>query len=386
MSTNSPGNSALSNGRNPQLAALAKLGQSVWYDNLSRDVLRSGELKGLVEAGVLGLTSNPSIFKKAIADSHDYDAAMAPLAKKGFNSEQITEELMCEDVAAAADLLRPIYEASHGEDGCASIEVSPNLAADAAGTVEAARRIWKKLSRPNIMVKIPGTKECIPAIRTALEEGININVTLLFSDAAYITVAQTYIDALSARAAKGLPIDRIASVASFFVSRVDAIIEKQLGELQKSGKVTAAQAQEVFAKVGVANSRLAYTSFQKLFSGSHWQSLVAKGGRVQRPLWASTGTKNPTLSPVLYVEELAGPHTVNTMPPQTLKALMQSATISNNLTASRAECEVVIEKVKKLGIDWNGALATLERDGVQLFKDAYRDLLAAVEEKKGKVA
>jgi transaldolase len=386
MSTNSPGNSALSNGRNPQLAALAKLGQSVWYDNLSRDVLRSGELKGLVEAGVLGLTSNPSIFKKAIADSHDYDAAMAPLAKKGLNSEQITEELMCEDVAAAADLLRPIYEASHGEDGCASIEVSPNLAADAAGTVEAARRIWKKLARPNIMVKIPGTKECIPAIRTALEEGININVTLLFSDAAYITVAQTYIDALSARAAKGLPIDKIASVASFFVSRVDAIIEKQIGELQKSGKVTAAQALEVFAKVGVANSRLAYTSFQRLFSGSHWQSLVAKGGRVQRPLWASTGTKNPTLSPVLYVEELAGPHTVNTMPPQTLKALMQSASISNNLTASRAECEAVIEKVKKLGVDWNGALATLERDGVQLFKDAYRDLLAAVEEKKGKVA
>jgi transaldolase len=386
MSTNSPGNSALSNGRNPQLAALAKLGQSVWYDNLSRDVLRSGELKGLVAAGVLGLTSNPSIFKKAIADSHDYDAAMAPLAKKELNSEQITEELMCEDVAAAADLLRPIYEASHGEDGCASIEVSPNLAADAAGTVEAARRIWKKLARPNIMVKIPGTKECIPAIRTALEEGININVTLLFSDAAYITVAQTYIDALSARAAKGLPIDKIASVASFFVSRVDAIIEKQIGELQKSGKVTAAQAQEVFAKVGIANSRLAYTSFQKLFSGSHWQSLVAKGGRVQRPLWASTGTKNPTLSPVLYVEELAGPHTVNTMPPQTLKALMQSASISNNLTASRAECEAVIEKVKKLGIDWNGALATLERDGVQLFKDAYRDLLAAVEEKKGKVA
>lgn len=371
---------------NPQLSALAKLGQSVWYDNLSRDVLRSGELKSLLDAGVLGLTSNPSIFKKSIADSNDYDAAMAPFAKKGLSSEQITEELMCEDVAAAADLMRPIYEASHGVDGCASIEVSPNLAADAAGTIEAAKRLWKKLARPNIMVKIPGTKECIPAIRACLEEGININVTLLFSDAAYVTVAQTYIDALSARASKGLPVDRIGSVASFFVSRVDALVEKQIGELQKAGKVTEAQAKEVFAKVGIANSKLAYTSFQKLFSGPAWQSLVGKGARVQRPLWASTGTKNPTLSPVLYVEGLAGPHTVNTMPPQTLKALMESAKISDHLTASRSECEAVIQKVKSLGINWEALLAKLETDGVQLFKDAYRDLLAAVDEKKVKVA
>lgn len=371
---------------NPQLAALAKLGQSVWYDNLSRDVLKTGELKSIVEAGVLGLTSNPTIFKKAIADSHDYDAAIAPLAKRGMNAEQITEELMCEDVAAAADLLRPIYDASHGVDGCASIEVSPNLASDSKATLEAARRLWKKLSRPNVMVKIPGTKECIPAIRAALEEGININITLLFSDTAYVTVAQTYIDALSARASKGLPIDRIASVASFFVSRVDAIVEKKIGELQAANKVSAAQAQEVFAKVGIANSRLAYTSFQKLFSGTAWQALVGKGARVQRPLWASTGTKNATLSPVLYVEELAGPHTVNTMPPQTLKALMSGATIANKLTASRAECQAVIDQVKALGVNWEQCLTALEQDGVKLFADAYRDLLAAVEEKKGKVA
>jgi len=378
--------SSSSSALNPQLSNLAKLGQSVWYDNLSRDVLKSGELKSILDAGVLGLTSNPSIFKKSIADSHDYDAAILPLAKKGLDAEQITEELMCEDVAAAADLMRPIYEASHGVDGFASIEVSPNLAADAAGTVEAAKRLWKKLARPNILVKIPGTRECIPAIRAALEEGININITLLFSDAAYVTVAQTYIEALASRAAKGLPIDRIASVASFFVSRVDAIVEKQIGELQKAGKVTATQAEAVMAKVGIANSRLAYTSFQQLFSGSAWQALVAKGARVQRPLWASTGTKNPSLSPVLYVEGLAGPHTVNTMPPQTLKALMAGAKISNNLTASRAECEAVIEAVRELGVNWDACLATLEKDGVQLFKDAYRDLLAAVEEKKGKVA
>lgn len=371
--------------KNKQILALNELGQSIWYDNVSKSVLRSGELQSIIESGVSGLTSNPTIFKKAIADSDDYDGDMQELARAGLNAEQICEELMIKDIAAAADLLRPTYDATSGGDGYASIEVSPTLARDAHGTIEAARRLWKKLARPNIMVKIPGTSECIPAIQTCLEEGININVTLLFSDVAYRAVAAAYIKALETRASGGKELRNISSVASFFVSRVDAICEKTFDDLVKNGKAQAADRKSFEALVGIANSRVAYCSFREMFGAETFKKLERAGARVQRPLWASTGTKNPAYSPVLYVEELAGRDTVNTMPPATLKALMEKATIEPRLQQERPVASKIIDTVKGLGVPFESLMVTLEQDGVKLFADAYTELLGAISTKLSKL-
>jgi transaldolase len=371
--------------KNPQISAINELGQSIWYDNVSKGVLNSGELKSIIDLGVSGLTSNPSIFKKAIADSNDYDAEMKALADKGLHPEQICEELMLQDIAVSADLLRPIYDATAGGDGYASIEVSPNLARDTAGSIEAARRLWAKLNRPNVMVKIPGTKEGIPAIRAALEDGININVTLLFSDQAYRAVAEAYIEALEKRAAAGKEIQRISSVASFFVSRVDAICEKSFDELLKAGKVKVEDRKSFEALVGIANSRVAYCSFQELFGAERFKRLERLGARVQRPLWASTGTKNPAFSPVLYVEELIGRDTVNTMPPATLQALMSRATIEPRLYQDRESAFSIIQSVNNLGIKFDELMVVLEQDGVKIFADAYTELLQAIATKLAKL-
>lgn len=371
--------------KNPQISAINELGQSIWYDNVSKGVLQSGELKSIIDLGVSGLTSNPSIFKKAIADSNDYDADMKAQADKGLTPEQICEELMAQDIAASADLLRPIYDATAGGDGYASIEVSPDLARDATGSLEAARRLWSKLNRPNVMVKIPGTKEGLPAIRAALEDGININVTLLFSDQAYRAVAESYIEALEKRAAAGKEIRMVSSVASFFVSRVDAICEKSFDELLKAGKVRAEDRKSFEALVGIANSRVAYSSFQELFGGERFKKLERLGARVQRPLWASTGTKNPAFSPVLYVEELIGRDTVNTMPPATLQALVKKATIEPRLYQEREQAYSVIRCVENLGINFNELMVTLEQDGVKIFADAYAELLQAIAAKLSKL-
>lgn len=371
--------------KNPNIAAVNEQGQSVWYDNLSRDVLRSGELKSLIDSGVSGLTSNPTIFKQAIADTSNYDEEMRRDNLKNMSTEDVCEELMIQDVAAAADLLRPIYDATKGVDGYASIEVSPYLAADTAGTVEAAKRIWKKLNRPNIMVKIPATAECIPAIQSVLELGINVNVTLIFSTEVYEKVANAYISALETRASKGEEVSRIASVASFFVSRVDAICEKSFDELIKSGKAKEEQRQSFIGKVGIANSKLAYASFEELFKGSRFQALKAKGAMVQRPLWASTGTKNPAFKAVMYVEELVGRDTVNTMPPATLKALLAGANVEPRLHQGLDTSKRLIADVKNLGVNVDQLLIELQTAGVKLFSDSYRDLLSSIENKRQKV-
>lgn len=368
--------------KNPQILALNELGQSVWYDNLSRDVLRSGELKALIEQGVSGLTSNPTIFKQAIADTSNYDEDMKSAALKDLSTESLCEELMLRDVAAAADLLRPIYDATGAGDGYASIEVSPYLAADEKGTVEAAVRLWGKLNRPNVMIKIPATKECIPAIRTVLEKGINVNVTLIFSREVYEQVANAYIQALQARAARGESVRNISSVASFFVSRVDAAVEKSFDELLKAGKVQASDKDFFFGKVGVANSKVAYAAFEKLFSSDAFKALKEKGARVQRPLWASTGTKNPVFKAVMYVEELAGRDTVNTMPPATVKALISEGTIEPRLHAGGSDAVSLMTKVNGLGIPTDKLLVELQTAGVKSFSDSYRDLLASIETKR----
>lgn len=372
----------MSTNRNPQIAALNELGQSVWYDNLSRDVLRSGELKSLIDQGVSGLTSNPTIFKQAIADTANYDDDMRSQELKGLDTEALCEELMLRDVAAAADLLRPIYDATGAGDGYASIEVSPYLAADGKGTVAAAVRLWNKLNRPNIMIKIPATQECIPAIQEVLEKGINVNVTLIFSKEVYEQVAQAYIAAIKARAERGESVRNISSVASFFVSRVDAIVEKTFDDIVKAGKAKADEKGLFFGKVGVANSKIAYASFERLFSSETFKGLKEKGARVQRPLWASTGTKNPAFKAVMYVEDLAGRDTVNTMPPATVKALIAGADIKPKLHDNALAAEQLIKKVNELGVPTDALLKELQVAGVKSFSDSYRELLQSIETKR----
>lgn len=367
--------------KNTYLTQLRTLGQSVWYDNLSRDVLKSGELKSLIEAGVLGLTSNPSIFKKSIADSTDYDAAIKVLKANGItDKDEITESLMVEDVANAADLLIDIYNETKGVDGCASIEVSPFLAHDTNGTIESGIRLWKTLNRPNIMIKVPATQEGLPAITKLLEEGINVNVTLIFSTAVYMQVMDAYLTGLENRVKKGGDISKLASVASFFVSRVDSISEATLTAKIKEGKATQNDFDSFLGEVGIANSRLAYQAYEKVFSSDRFKALQAKNALVQRPLWASTGTKNPKFSPVMYVEELAGKNTVNTMPPGTLKSLMEKAVIRDALSCDYVEEHTLIDKLKGF-VDFDALLVELQVQGVKLFADAYTELLEAVSKK-----
>ncbi|MBX7145016.1 MAG: transaldolase [Oligoflexia bacterium] len=368
--------------KNKNLEALRTLGQSIWYDNLSRDVLKSGELASIIDAGVLGLTSNPTIFKNAIAGSDNYDDDMKPLARKGMSAADIGEDLMISDVGAAADLLLPVFTSSKGVDGYASIEVSPFLARNTKGTIEAARRLWSRLNRPNIMIKIPATTESLPAIRAALEEGINVNVTLIFSVSVYEQVVEQYMTALETRLAKGQDISAISSVASFFVSRVDTICEKAYDALVQAGKAKAEDKTKFRAKIGVANSKLAYERFEQLFSSARFSKLAKAKALPQRPLWASTGTKSPDLKPVLYVEELAGKQTVNTVPPQTLKALMQGLTVEPRLHQGLPEAKALVKHLGELGLNFNQLMLTLQEEGVKLFADAFQELLDSIEKKR----
>lgn len=372
--------------KNKQISALNELGQSVWYDNLSRDVLKSGELQTLISQGVSGLTSNPTIFKQAIADTNNYDQEMSSASLKGLDTEALCEELMLQDVAAAADLLRPVYDSTGGADGFASIEVSPFLASDEKGTVLAAKRLWQKLNRPNVMIKIPATAECIPAIRSVLAEGINVNVTLIFSREVYVQVAEAYLSALEERLTHGLKIDQIASVASFFVSRVDALVEKKFEAQVAAGKAQDQDRVKFFGKVGIANSKLAYEAFENLFSSEQFKKLSKAGARVQRPLWASTGTKNPVFKAVMYVEELAGRSTVNTMPPATVKALLTDGAVSPKLHQGLSESKDLLTWIESQGISMSTLLSELQTAGVKSFADSYRDLLGSIESKRSKVA
>lgn len=361
--------------KNPQLVALNNVGQSIWYDDLSKSVLESGELKTLLESGVSGLTSNPTIFKVAIADSDDYDKDIRELSAGGSGIEAICEELMIRDVGVAADMLRPTYDETNGVDGYASIEVSPLLASETASTVEAAKRIWKKLDRPNIMIKVPATDEGVPAIRQIISEGINVNVTLIFSVDVYLEVMEAYISGLEDRNSRGEDVSNISSVASFFVSRVDAICEKHFDGKISEGSATAEDKEQFLGKVGIANSKLAYSAFEELFGSERFKKL---GARVQRPLWASTGTKNPSFAPQLYVEELAGRDTVNTVPPKTLKAVMESATIGPRLHEGSLEAKELILKLKE-HLSFDQLLVELQLAGVESFSDSYRELLGAIE-------
>ena len=355
-----------------------ELGQSVWYDNMRRGMLESGELQGLIDAGITGLTSNPTIFEKAITGSTDYDDALLEQAREGKDAGAIYEHLVVDDIRAAADLLRPVYDRTDGADGFASLEVSPHLAHDTDGTVAEAKRLFATLDRPNVMMKVPGTPQGIPAVHRLIGEGVNVNVTLLFSLGVYGDVRQAYIAGLEDLDWAGRDPGGVASVASFFVSRVDTSVDSLLGGRQRDG----ADVEALLGGAAIANAKLAYRDFRADFDGERFGRLSAKGARVQRPLWASTSTKNPAYSDVLYADSLIGPDTVNTMPDATVEAFLDHGTPDETLARNVDECERFFEALEDAGVDMDEVTDGLLADGLQAFADSFDSLIANIEEKR----
>lgn len=348
------------------LLELNSFGQSIWLDYIRRDfVTGDGLAKLIAEDGLTGMTSNPAIFEKAIGGGNEYAPAIRALKSKGLDAMGLYEALAIEDIQSAADRLRPVFEASDGRDGYVSLEVSPYLANDTAATVVEAHRLWREVSRPNLMIKVPATKAGLPAIEQLIAQDMNVNVTLLFARGMYEQVAERYIAGLERRLSEGLDIDRIASVASFFVSRIDAAVDPRLPEALRG-------------KTAIANAKLAYESYLRLFSDARWEKLAEKGARPQRLLWASTSTKNPAYRDVLYVEELIGSNTVNTLPPATLDAFRDHGRPRASLEEHLPEAHATLAAVEK-HLRLEEVTDTLLVDGVKLFADAFDKLLAAVE-------
>jgi transaldolase/glucose-6-phosphate isomerase len=367
--------------KNP-LKQLLDYGQSMWLDYIRRDLFTTGKLTKLInEDGLRGMTSNPSIFEKAIGDSSLYDDMVHSLAARGdLDATGIYEQVAIRDIQDAADALRSVYEESHFRDGYVSLEVSPLLALKKDETIAEARRLWKAVNRANVMIKVPGTAEGIPAIRQLIGEGININVTLLFAQEVYEKVAEAYIAGLEDLAGRGGDLKKMASVASFFISRIDTLVDSKLEEHIKATSDPKQQAllKSLLGKVAIANGKLTYQRYQKIFSGPRWQALAAKGAQTQRVLWASTSTKNPNYRDVIYVEELIGPDTVNTMPPATVDAFRDHGKLRNSLTEDVPAAAKVMEDLGRAGISIKEVTDKLTTDGVKLFADAFEKLLAAV--------
>ncbi|MCJ7568959.1 MAG: transaldolase [Anaerolineales bacterium] len=356
------------------LKSLNELGQSIWYDNIRRTLIESGEFEKMFKTGVTGVTSNPSIFEKAIAGSSDYDEALDPLLSAGLPVKKIYETLAIEDIQRTADLLRTIYADTDGKDGFVSIEVSPELANDTDGTIAEARRLYAEVGRPNVMIKVPATRAGIPAIETLIGEGINVNVTLIFSLDRYAEAAEAYIRGVEELGRRGEDLRRVSSVASFFVSRVDTAVDRALNEKR---------AESLHGKIAIANAKVAYTRFMEIFSGERWEALVEKGAWVQRPLWASTSTKNPAYADTLYVDSLIGPETVNTVPPATLEAFIDHGTIAHTLELDVEVAEEELQQLSELGIDLDDITDQLLREGVDAFAKSFRSVLASIEGKYG---
>ena len=354
------------------------LGQSTWVDYIRRDMLANGELERLVRAGVTGLTSNPTIFEKAISGSGDYDEPLAALSREGKSPTQIFEALAVEDIRAAAQALRSVYDASGGRDGFVSIEVAPTLAYDTEGTVHDARRLWETVDAPNVMIKVPGTPEGLPAITQLISEGVNVNVTLIFALDAYRRVMDAYIAGLQARARSGGPLGRVASVASFFVSRVDTAVD---GALAASGAASSLQ-----GTAAIANARAAYALFRERFAQDDFAALRAQGAQAQRPLWASTSTKNPAYPDTLYVDNLIGPDSVNTMPPDTLQATLDHGVSASALDGTEEAARAALAGLAEAGVDMQAVTDNLLSDGVDAFESSYRQLLESIEAKCGLLA
>ncbi len=359
------------------LIQLGAQGQSPWYDFITRDLVTSGELARLIaEDGLRGMTTNPTIFEKAIAGSDLYDEDIRRLTAEGRRPAEIFEALAVEDVRAACDLFLPIYRESGGMDGLVSIEVSPTLAHDAAGTIAEAERLWARIARPNVMIKIPGTKDGLPAITHCLSKGINVNVTLLFAVARYRDVVDAFFTGLEKRLTSGKPVKGIASVASFFVSRVDGKVDPLLKKLEP-----ASGAGLPTARAAIANACAAYAAFEELFASPRWRALAEQGAMVQRPLWASTSAKDPALSDVYYVEALIADRTVNTLPPATFAAYRDHGHPKVRIREGMAEASVTLRLLADLGISLDAVTTTLETEGVASFAASFDSLLKVIEQK-----
>jgi len=372
-----------------RLNDLAAQGQAVWLDFVDRKFLAEGGLQKLVdEDGLTGVTSNPSIFEKAMGHGTAYDEALAEFdrAHPGAPAMQRYEHLAIQDIQAAADTLRPVYDRLGAKDGYVSLEVSPYLANDTDGTIAEAKKLWAAVDRPNLMIKIPGTPAGVPAIAATIDAGINVNVTLLFSIEAYKAVALAYVDGLEDRVSRGEPIDRIASVASFFVSRIDSKIDDKIDARVKDGDAESDALKAVRGKVAIANAKLAYAWYEEFVASDRWQALAAKGAMPQRLLWASTGTKNPDYPDTLYLDTLIGKDTVNTVPPKTLDAFRDHGTAAATLTADVDGARHVLAEAERLGLDLGEVTDTLVEEGVTSFSKAFDDLLGAIAAKHPETA
>jgi transaldolase len=368
--------------KNP-LLTLESFGQSIWLDYLRRDGLENGDFERWIDLdGASGLTSNPSIFEKAIAGSHDYDVAIQKLASKGKNIAQIYQALTIEDIQHAAALFRPTYDRLYGKDGFVSLEVAPQLANDTAGTISEARGLWKAVNRPNLLIKVPATKAGIPAIEQLISEGINVNITLLFGLPRYREVADAYLTGLEKLAKSGKPLKNVASVASFFLSRIDVLVDPILEKSRLGTEDEAERAAGLQGRVAIASAKVAYQIYQEIFTGERFQKLAGKGARVQRLLWASTSTKNPDYSDVMYVEELIGLDTINTIPIDTLNAYRDHGNPAATLEEGVQEAYQVLDRLPEVGINLDAVTQQLEEEGVAKFIKAYDKLMAALEEKK----
>jgi len=367
---------------NNPLKELLSYGQSMWLDYIRRDLFTTGKLNQMIENdGLRGMTSNPSIFEKAIGESSLYDDMLASLAqRKDLDATGKFEQIAIRDIQSAADALRRVYEESRYRDGFVSLEVSPYLARKTQETMDEARRLWKAVNRENVMIKVPGTAEGIPAIRQLIGEGININVTLLFAQEVYVQVAEAYVAGVEEFAKRGGDLKKMAGVASFFISRIDTLIDSKLNEKLKATSDASQQAllKSLPGKVAIANGKLTYQRYQKIFSGPRWEALAKQGAQTQRVLWASTSTKNPNYRDVIYVEELIGPDTVNTMPPATIDAFRDHGKLRNSLVEDVSGAQKVMDDLERAGISMKEVTDKLTDDGVKLFADAFDKLLAAV--------
>lgn len=364
------------------LKKLEVFGQSIWLDYIQRNLMTSGKLKRLIEQdGLGGMTSNPAIFEKAIAQSHDYDEDIRAMALDGKGAAEIYEALSQRDVQSAADEFRLVYDKTDGKDGYVSLEVNPHLAHDTLGTIEEARRLWTNLNRPNVLVKVPATIEGLPAIQQLISEGINVNVTLLFGLPRYRRVAEAYLAGIEARAAQGMPIKPVASVASFFVSRIDTLVDSVLGKRIEQGEKEEDAVKQVQGQVAVASAKMAYHIYKDIFGGDRFKALADKGARPQRLLWASTGVKNPNFSDVKYIDLLIGPDTVNTVPVETLDAYRDHGHPKARLGHDWERASWVLERLAELGIDIDRITQQLEDEGVDKFNKPFDKLMDTLKER-----
>ena len=375
---------------NPILEIENQYGQSIWMDNLSRDLIESGELKqSIADKGIRGITSNPAIFEKAIAGNKIYDKAIEAGIKADKSIQEIYEDLIFTDIRNACDIFMPVYKESDGLDGYVSIEVPPDLAKNTESTTSEARRYYQAVDRPNLMIKIPGTPEGLPSVEKTIAEGMSVNVTLLFSVQSYIDTAWAYIRGLEARAEAGEDISKVASVASFFLSRIDVMIDKQVDEKLASADGDAkAKLEAIKGKVAIANAKVAYQKYKEIFSSDRWKALEAKGAKVQRLLWASTGTKNPEYSDVMYVDELVGPDTVNTLPPTTIDACVDHCDPASRIERNLDEAHQVIEGLKDdaVDIDLDNVMDALLEEGIDKFIKPFESLMSSLESKVKQLA